>query len=155
LDSSPAMITRASDLRSQLEPQLAARVRFERGDFHDFQAHREYTLVFSNAALQWTPDQRRVFAAAHEALKPGGWLVTQIPSNEIETAQRSMMKLAESDRWRAKFVGVRLPGLYVLPLDDYRRVLADVGFVEIDCYYHIFEHPMTGPSEVIEWSRAT
>jgi trans-aconitate 2-methyltransferase len=155
LDSSPAMIERATALLPMLEPNLASRIRFELGDFRQFNAPGIYTLVFSNAALQWTPDHREVLAACHDALEPGGRLVIQIPSNEIETAQRSMMELARSDRWREKFVGVRLPGLYVLPLDDYRRLLGELGFVDVDCYYRTFEHPMTGPPEVIEWSRAT
>jgi len=155
IDSSPAMIERANALLGTLAPALAARVRFERADFRDFHAHRAYTLIFSNAALQWAPDHRPLLAACHAALEPGGRLVMQIPSNEIETAQQCMMTLAQSDRWREKLAGARLPGLYVLPLDDYRRLLAEAGFVDVDCYYRTFEHPMSGPAEVIEWSRAT
>jgi trans-aconitate 2-methyltransferase len=155
LDSSPAMIAAATESIGKLDPALAARLRFVLEDFRNFKAARDYTLVFSNAALQWARDHRPVLAACYEALEPGGRLVMQIPANEIETAQRSMMTLASSDRWRARLAAVRLPGLYVLPLEDYRRMLAELGFVDIDCYYRIFEHPMSGPGEVIEWSRAT
>jgi trans-aconitate 2-methyltransferase len=155
IDSSPAMIERAAALRATLASDLAARLRFERMDFRDFHTTRAFTIVFSNAALQWVPDHRPVLAACHQALEPGGRLVMQIPSNEIETAQQSMMKLAASERWRARLAGARLPGLYVLAPDDYRQMLAGIGFIEIDCYYRIFEHPMSSPAEVIEWSRAT
>jgi trans-aconitate 2-methyltransferase len=155
LDASPAMIAAAQKFLGTLEAHLAARLRFVHEDFRHFRADRAYTLVFSNAALQWAPDHRPVLAACHQALEPGGRLVIQIPSNEGETAQRSMMTLALSDRWRGQLGAARLPGLYVLPLEDYRRMLGELGFVDIDCYYRIFEHPMTAPAEVIEWSRAT
>lgn len=155
IDSSPAMIAAAKEFLLTLDAGLAARLRFVLEDFRSFQARRAYTLVFSNAALQWTRDHRPVLEACYQALEPGGRLVMQIPANEIETAQRSMMVLASSDRWRAQLGAARLPGLYVLPLEEYRRMLAEIGFVDIDCYYRIFEHPMASPAEVIEWSRAT
>lgn len=155
IDSSPAMIAAAKEFLGTLDGGLAARLRFVLEDFRSFHARRAYSLVFSNAAMQWAHDHRPVLAACHQALEPRGRLVMQIPSNEIETAQRSMMALASSDRWRAQLGAARLPGLYVLPLEDYRRMLAEIGFGDIDCYYRKFEHPMTSPGEVIEWSRAT
>ncbi|HTW86894.1 MAG TPA: methyltransferase domain-containing protein [Candidatus Binataceae bacterium] len=155
VDSSPAMIAAAKELLLTLDGGLAARLRFVLEDLRSFQARRAYSLVFSNAALQWTQDHRPVLEACYQALEFGGRLVMQIPANEIETAQRSMLALASSDRWHAQLSGARLPGLYVLPLEDYRRMLAEIGFVDIDCYYRNFEHPMASPGEVIEWSRAT
>src|SRR5579862_6904019 len=53
LDSSPAMIEQANRLRADLDAELAARLRFELGDIARFGAREQYTLVFSNAALQW------------------------------------------------------------------------------------------------------
>jgi trans-aconitate 2-methyltransferase len=149
------MIEGAIKATEKLEPGIAQRVRFVRQDFRDFRADREYSLVFSNAALQWIPDHRPVLAASYAALVPGGRLVVQIPSNEQETAQQSMLTVAGRERWRELLAGARLPGLHVLALEEYRRMLGEIGFVEVDCYYRTFEHPMTGPAEVIEWSRAT
>ncbi|MBF6567454.1 MAG: methyltransferase domain-containing protein [Candidatus Binataceae bacterium] len=155
IDSSPAMIDGAIKAMENLDPGIARRVRFVRQDFRDFRADREYTLVFSNAALQWVPDHRPVLAASYAALAPGGRLAFQIPSNETETAQQSMLVVAARDRWRERLADARLPGLYVRPLEEYRQMLTGIGFVNLDCYYRTFEHPMTGPAEVIEWSRAT
>jgi trans-aconitate 2-methyltransferase len=34
-------------------------------------------------------------------------------------------------------------------------MLSELGFTDIDCYYHTFCHPMASPAEVVEWCRAT
>jgi len=155
LDSSPAMISSANKLRASQDPALANRLRFEAGDFRTFNARSEYSLVFSNAALQWVVDHRSVLALCFDALTPGGRLVFQVPSNEIETAQISMHQLATDPRWRSRLGKISVPSLTVYKPEEYRSMLAEIGFSEIDCYYHVFEHPMSDPAEVIEWSRAT
>ncbi|MGH7906241.1 MAG: methyltransferase domain-containing protein [Candidatus Binataceae bacterium] len=155
IDSSPAMIAKANELAASLGSELSPRLRFMAGDLRDFKANREYTLTFSNAAIQWISDHRGVLAACYEALSPDGRLVFGVPSNEIETAQMSMQKLAHSERWRDRLGAVSLPSLTVFSPDEYRRILNELGFADIDCYYLIFKHPMKNPAEVIEWSRAT
>jgi trans-aconitate 2-methyltransferase len=155
IDSSPAMIKRADELRARLPDQLKRRVRFELRDMRDLYERNKYSTVFSNAALQWLVDHGAVLRACYRAMRSGGRLVFQIPSNEIETAQLSMQKLARSPRWRDRLGRVSVPSLTVFTPEEYRAILTEIGFVDIDCYYHIFEHPMSSPAEVIEWSRAT
>ena len=43
----------------------------------------------------------------------------------------------------------------VPPPEHYRRVLNEIGFAEVDCYYHTFHHPMNSPAEVVQWYRST
>src|SRR5277367_184860 len=155
LDLSPAMIASANELRASLDPALASRVRFATGDLRTFRVRNEYSLVFSNAALQWVVDHRAVLASCFDALSPGGRLVFQVPSNEIETAQMSMQRVAADPRWRSRLGKVTVPSLTVYAPEEYRSMLAEIGFAAIDCYYHVFEHPMSGSADVIEWSRAT
>ncbi len=154
IDSSVAMIDRANRLRAALDPALAARVRFELRDVARFTARREYSLVFSNAALHWLKDHRGILGGCYEALAPGGRLVAQMPANDDETAKLELRRLAHEDRWRAKFGGIDdlAP---VAPPDDYRRMLSEIGFVDVDCYYQTFAHPMKSPAEVVEWYSST
>src|SRR6185312_6907791 len=37
----------------------------------------------------------------------------------------------------------------------YHAMISAIGFVEIDCHFHTFRHPMGNPAEVVEWSQAT
>jgi trans-aconitate 2-methyltransferase len=156
LDSSAAMIERASTLRDSLDVELQARVAFKLGDFRDFAADREYDVVFSNAAFQWVSDHRAILAQCSRALRPGGSLAVQMPANDRETAQLTIHALANEPQWRVALGGIRTPSdRSVQSPDVYRAMLSAVGFVDIDCHYHSFRHPMGSPAEVVEWSRAT
>ncbi|HKV55856.1 MAG TPA: methyltransferase domain-containing protein [Candidatus Binataceae bacterium] len=156
IDSSPAMIERALALREGLEPGLRERVRFELADFRTLAAELEYTLVFSNAALQWSGDHRGLLSAAFRALRPGGRLAVQVPANENETAQATMREMADDKAWNDLLGGARSPSdENVLPAGVYRAMLAEIGFVEVDCFYHTFRHGMRNPGEVVEFCRST
>ena len=156
LDSSAAMIERATALRESLSADLKARVAFTLGDLREFAADSEYDVIFSNAALQWVRDHRSVLERCFRALRHGGTLAVQMPANEGETAQMTIRALANEAPWQAALGAIRTPSdLTVRPPDEYRAMLAEIGFVDIDCDYHIFRHPMAGPAEVVEWSRAT
>jgi trans-aconitate 2-methyltransferase len=156
LDSSAAMIERALTLRDSVDIELKARVAFKLGDFRDFAADREYDIVFSNAAFQWVSDHRAILAQCYRALRPGGSLAVQMPANDRETAQATIHALANEPSWRDLLGGIRTPsGRSVQSPDVYRAMLSSVGFVDIDCHYHTFCHPMGNSAEVVEWSRAT
>ncbi|MGA2411564.1 MAG: methyltransferase domain-containing protein [Candidatus Binataceae bacterium] len=156
IDSSPAMIANALKLRDILDEALRERVSFVRGDFTNLTAVNEYTIIFSNAALHWARDQRHIFAACFDALKPGGRLVVQLPANGHETAQFTVRAMAAEAPWRAVIAGDGLEEkLTVLEPEEYRAILTALGFTAVDCYYHVFHHPMESPGAVVEWSRAT
>ncbi len=156
LDGSAAMIERALTLRVGLDLELKARVAFQLGDFCDFAADREYDIVFSNAAFQWVNDHRAILAQCYRALRPGGSLAVQMPANDRETAQVTIHALANEPRWRELLGGIRTPSdRSVQSPDAYHAMLAAIGFIDLDCHYHTFRHPMGRPAEVVEWSRAT
>ena len=155
IDSSPAMVASALELRAGLDEELRNRVAFHRDDFRNLNSVDTYTVIFSNAALQWTHDQQPVFAASFNALKPGGRLVVQMPANGHEIAQVTLRAMTAELSWRAA-IGVDLEeALTVREPDHYRAMLTTLGFIAIDCYYHIFQHPMESPAAVVAWSRAT
>jgi len=156
LDSSPAMIERANRLRAGLDAGIAARVRFELGDITRFTAREQYSLVFSNAALQWVSDRRSVLAACYRALVPRGRLVVQMPANHEATYHATLRQLIGEEPWRSMIRAGTTP-LHqdVEGPEHYRRLLAEAGFLDVDCYYQTFAHPMRSPAEIVEWCRAT
>jgi trans-aconitate 2-methyltransferase len=156
LDSSAAMIDRATTLRASLTADLQARVVFARGDFRDFEPDREFDVVFSNAAFQWARDHRDLLARCFRALRPGAILAVQMPANDRETAQMTIHPLANEAPWQATVGAIRTPSdLTMRPPEEYRAMLSEIGLVDIDCHYHVFRHPMDSPAKVVEWSRAT
>src|SRR5579863_9794348 len=98
IDSSAAMIDAASKVLEGIEPEVRTRLRFELGDIATFNAtgehSKEYSVVFSNAALQWVPGHREIFQHILDALTPGGRVVVQMPKNDQETAQVTILALA-------------------------------------------------------------
>lgn len=155
IDSSPAMIDRALKLREELEPALCERLSFVLGDIREFNACGEYSMIFSNAALQWLTEHREIFIRCFQALALGGRLVVQVPANDHETAQVTLDAMAHEEPWRAALAGVKPPSATVAAPEIYNRMLGEIGFDGVDCYYHTFHHPMGSPAEIVEWCRAT
>lgn len=155
LDSSPAMLARASALHAKLPQELQNRVSFVAGDFGTITAEREYSILFSNAALQWSRDHREVLNRWFRALKPEGRMVVQVPSNHLETAQTTLGALAGEAPWCDSVGGLATPSHSVESPENYRAMLEAIGFVRVDCYYHTFEHQMENPAAIVEFSRAT
>jgi trans-aconitate 2-methyltransferase len=155
IDSSPAMIARANAAKAALAPSLAARVDFRLGDIGAVELPDRYSLIFSNAALHWVRDHRRALKACYRLLRPGGRLVVQMPANYEETAQVTLTRLAAQPPWRDFTGGVELPSATVRTPEYYARLLAESGYADVDCYYQVFAHPMNGPDDVVQWSRAT
>jgi trans-aconitate 2-methyltransferase len=157
IDSSAAMIDAANKLLEGVEPEVRARVTFQLADIREFsgEAPPEYSLVFSNAALQWVPGHREIFQHIYGALYPGGRVVVQMPKNDQETAQVTILKLASEPPWKEMLASVTVPSRAVPGPERYNKLLAEIGFTEVDCYEHVFQHPMDSPRDVVDWSRAT
>jgi len=155
IDSSAAMIQAANKVRKDLEPKLKRRVSFREGDVREFDADREYSLVFSNATLQWVPNHREVFKKIFTALVPGGRVVVQMPKNDRETTQMTILKLAGEPPWKELLGPVMVPSRSVPGPDHYDNLLTEIGFAEVKCYDHVFQHPMRNTGDIVEWSRAT
>ncbi len=155
IDSSPAMIERANQLRARLDLALAARVQFVVGELPGAIANDSYTVVFSNATFHWLSDHRGIFRRCFEALAPGGKLVVQMPANDEEAAKLAMRQLASEEPWHAKLAGAEEVLVPVAPPEHYAAMLSELGFSGVDCYYQTFAHPMNSPAEVIEWYSST
>ncbi|MFZ0889499.1 MAG: methyltransferase domain-containing protein [Candidatus Binataceae bacterium] len=154
IDGSPAMVDAARKVLSREPEELRRRVSFEIGEASKFHARGEYTLIFSNALFHWIRDRRALFAACFDALKLGGRIVVQIPANESETAKAELAKLAREEPWHAMLGGMDKP-FDEQPPEYYARMLAEIGYGEVDCYHRTFHHPMERSADVAEWYRST
>jgi trans-aconitate 2-methyltransferase len=154
VDGSPAMIQAARKLLEAEPAELRHRVSFQLLNLAEFRADREYTVIFSNAAFQWIPDHRTLFAACFDALRPGGTIVVQMPANETETAKVEVGKLARETPWNT-MLGGRERAFHEEPPEFYAAMLAQLGYDRIDCYHLTFHHPMDRPADVVQWYRST
>lgn len=155
IDSSPAMIEAATKLLARFESELQARVSFELADVANLPSSATWTIIFSNATLQWIRGHRAIFTNLLGALAPGGTLAVQMPANAFETAKVQMDALAQEDPWREILGPFDLPFRKDAVPEHYTQMLTEVGFTGVDCYYRTFHHPMNSPAEVVQWYRST
>jgi len=154
VDGSPAMIEAARKLLDAKHPELRSRVSFELLNVPEFRADHAFTLIFSNATFQWIPDQRALFEACFDALRPGGTIVVQMPANETETAKMEIGRLAREAPW-STMLGGRERAFHEEPPEFYAAMLARLGYDRINCYHLTFHHPMDRPADVVRWYRST
>jgi trans-aconitate 2-methyltransferase len=155
IDSSAAMIDAANEVAEGVDQEVRGRLKFMLGDISQFNAAREYAVVFSNAALQWVPGHREILRRIYDALTPGGRVVVQMPKNDQETAQVAILQLAGEPPWKEMLASVTTPSRGVPGPEHYNKMLTEIGFTDVDCYEHVFQHPMDSPRDVVDWSRAT
>jgi trans-aconitate 2-methyltransferase len=131
LDSSEAMIRKARKDFPALNWVL--------GKAENLTADRKYTLVYSNAALQWVPDHEILIPKLWNMVEKGGALAVQIPNFEMMDINTSIQAVLNSERWN-KYINVPGNCKYLHDLRYYYDLLSsrsnDIELWETH-YYHI------------------
>jgi trans-aconitate 2-methyltransferase len=150
VDSSPAMLAQAG-------PYALARpgaLSFRQADIRDVVDVSRVDLLFSNAALQWVPDNEGLLARLLPQLAPGAQIAVQVPRNDEHVSHRLAAVVAGEEPFRTALGGwVRRSE--VLPLERYAAILWAHGFREQVCLERIYGHALAEPGEIVEWVRGT
>lgn len=151
IDDSPAML-------EQARPHASARLSFEPGDIGVWTADGDCDLVFSNAALHWVPDHPAVLARWRAALRPGGQLAVQVPSNADHPAPRAAVRVAHREPFLSALDGVPPPdpvAANVRTPAEYASRLHQLGFAEQTVRLQVYGHVLPSHDAVIEWIRGS
>ena len=65
-----------------------------------------FDVVFSNAAIQWIPNQETLLPRLFNMLNDGGVLAVQIPDTGQMPLHVELIRLASSDTWKDRFEGL-------------------------------------------------
>ena len=145
IDSSPAMLAAAG-------PHAGGGVKFSEADISSWTG-RDLDVVFSNAALQWVPDHAGVLERWTTALRPGGQLAVQMPTNADHPSHRVARALA------AEWLGDRAPAdpveQNVLVPEAYAALLHDLGFRHQHVRMQVYGHVLASSADVVEWAKGT
>src|SRR5215831_9159125 len=93
LDSSPAMLeeARRSNVRAEwIEADLAS-----------WSAQQSYSVIFSNATLQWLDDHQTLIPRLMRAIDAGGTFAFQVPHNMDAPSHTLMREAAAHGPWAA------------------------------------------------------
>jgi trans-aconitate 2-methyltransferase len=149
IDNSPSMFERA-------RPFAGDGVRFEQADIATWEPE-PYDLVFSNAALHWLPDHRRLLARLTRALPGGGQLAVQVPANTDHPSHTAGMEVASE----SPFVEALAhdpppdPATRVLAPEAYAELLDQLGFGEQHVRLQVYTHHLASSADVVEWAKGT
>jgi trans-aconitate 2-methyltransferase len=149
IDSSPAMLERA-------RPFAGDGLRFEQGDIATWEP-APYDVMFSNAALHWLPDHRRLLARLTRAIPAGGQLAVQVPANTDHPSHSVGMEVAGEAPFADALAADPPPdsGTSVLAPDDYAVLLDELGFSEQLVRLQVYPHRLASSADVVEWVKGT
>jgi trans-aconitate 2-methyltransferase len=151
VDSSAAMLENA-------RPLERAGLRFELGDIAAFEARGEFDLVFSNAALHWVPDHPGLLRRLRDALRPGGQLAVQVPTNSDHPSHALAFEIAHEEpfrdalRDRGDALAEATP---VVAPERYADLLDELGFVQQHVRVQVYGHHLASTADVVEWTKGT
>ncbi|HXZ83806.1 MAG TPA: methyltransferase domain-containing protein [Acidimicrobiales bacterium] len=106
VDLSPAMVERANALHACRHPNL----RFEVGDASSLRFDREFSVVFSNAALHWIRNHRPVLSGISRSLRRDGRVLLQMGGRGNAAEVVSVIdEVITQPEWSGYFVDFGLP----------------------------------------------
>lgn len=149
IDSSPEMLERAGAFAG---PGL----RFEHGDIATWEPGR-YDVVFSNAALHWIPDHRRLLPRLTREMPAGGQLAVQVPANTDHPSHTVGMELAGEAPFADALAEDPPPdsATRVLAPEEYAVLLDELGFREHHVRLQAYVHHLASSDDVLEWAKGT
>ncbi|KAF5033778.1 Trans-aconitate 2-methyltransferase [anaerobic digester metagenome] len=152
LDLSAGMIAFA---RERLPSERYPNLRFAEGDMLDLPFDREFDLVFSNAALHWVSDHRRVFAGIVRALRPGGRVLLQMGGrgNAAPVFAVADEMLAE-EQWGRYFSGSAPQYAFYGPEEERKR-LEEAGLTPVRVELIGKDMTFDLPDGLMGWIRTT
>lgn len=113
-----------------------------------------YDLIFSHAALQWIDNHAQLFTIIWSHLNPGGQILIQMPSNHNHVTHRLIQTLAATPPF-ALAINHYQRVSPVLQIDDYARLLYQLGAIEIQVFEKIYPHILENADALLEWVKGT
>jgi len=144
LDSSPDMLAQAR--------QSGVRAQWIEADVASWSAQEKYSVIFSNATLQWLDDHRTLIPRLLGFIQPGGTFAFQVPHNMNAPSHVLMREAAVAGPWEGKLKNVR--EVAVLSPEDYFEIFATCG-AHADIWETEYLHVLEGEGAVYKWVSAT
>jgi trans-aconitate 2-methyltransferase len=150
IDTSTAML-------EQAVAHVTDGLSFREGDLAQFDDPDGVDVILSNAALHWVPDHGTVLARWRDALRDGGQVAVQMPTNADHPSHVHARALAEEEPFLSAFDGdpPTDPVLRVRPPEDYAVLLDRLGFARQHVRVQVYPHRLASTTEIVEWVKGT
>lgn len=127
---------------------------FEQWDADEFseKTGKKFDLIFSNACLQWLPDQFKTIKNLYKLLNENGIMAIQIPCNFDEPIHHLIHKVVTSEKWKNVFKQQRN---YVMgTVEEYFDVLSALSD-EFDIWTTTYHHVLPSHEALWSWYEGT
>jgi len=143
VDASSAMIEAA-------QGSEGGNLRFEVLDINYLSCSERFDVAFSNAALHWVTDHRRLLSNLHQALRPGGRIYLNFAADgNCSNLFRIEREEMTSSRFSGYFEDFEWPW-YMPVVRDYAQLVEAAGFLEHSITGQVADRRFT-QEELVNW----
>lgn len=144
IDASEGMLEAAKTYHS-------GNLSFVKMDINDMSFPNEFDVIFSNAALQWVKDHKKLLKNSYTALKPCGIILWNFAgdgncSNFFEVVKGKMM----DERYKNYFTGFEWPW-YMPSKNEYEQLVENFKFSKVDIFEENADRFFSDTDEMIRW----
>lgn len=119
VDISPSMIETAKTSFS-----ASKNLTFQVQDAAKLDFKEQFDLITSFTVMQWVLEQSQALQCFERALKPGGKLWIQMPTDLPVAMKEALKQTLSSEKWKSYFVQFKAPWRFYQP-DEYQSLLID------------------------------
>jgi trans-aconitate methyltransferase len=146
IDSSHEMLEKAGTVSGELQNIRLMNMHAQSMDFSE-----TFDLIFSNSALQWIKEQRKVVGLMHKSLKKGGRIACQLPAQNFcreffDYADKAIAVLGFE-----KYYKVWRSPWHFPDKEEYEHLLKDAGFQKVEVFYRDYQIVFDSINGVIQW----
>jgi trans-aconitate 2-methyltransferase len=145
LDNSQEMIEKARSAYPQEHWILADAARWK--------TDVKYSIVFSNATLQWIPNHESLIRTLFDYVQSQGALAVQVPANSGSPLHHAVLRVSKREKWKEAMVGCDELITYRDASFYYNQLsaLSKRIFIWYTTYYHV----MASHQNLIDWYAST
>ncbi len=133
IDPSPEMLSKSKELESNNLTFKMARVE----EFIASDTLRNWDLIFSNAALQWSEDHRELFPALIAHLSANGQFAVQMPLQNENRLNKLLLKLVQEKPF-VDFLHSWRRESPLLSMDEYTQIMIENGLDNIEVTQKVY-----------------
>lgn len=136
IDSSAEMLEKAITLKCD-------RLHFENATTEEVVATgRKWDLIFSNAALQWSDNHRKLFPELIALVTENGQFAVQMPMQRDNVLNKILLELVQEEPFSAFLNGWKRD-VSMLDIDSYAQIMFDGGLQDIQIIQKVY--PIIAP----------
>ncbi len=146
-------IDASESMLNQSRQYATSTLHFKKECIEQFIPNQKFSLLFSNAALQWIPNHKKLFPKLVESLSDNGQIAFQVPANQSYQTHALAREIISSQPFKEHFTGENLP--VILTPEEYSEILYELGFKQQLIIEKIYPLTLNRVEDLIEWVKGS